>query len=62
MEDGSGLYLVSEGYKDPPGGTENKKIMETRFKELLLDNQHLSMDEQYNVLKSAFLFIILTTY
>ncbi|HXC04135.1 MAG TPA: SpoIIE family protein phosphatase, partial [Bacteroidia bacterium] len=43
---GDTLYLFSDGYADLFGGPSNKKITTRKFKEMLLENQHLNMEEQ----------------
>ena len=40
------LYLFSDGYADQFGGDSGKKMMTKRFKELLLNNRDLSMNDQ----------------
>lgn len=46
FEKGMSLYLLSDGFTDQFGGPDNKKFNNKRFKQLLLDIQSLSMDEQ----------------
>jgi serine phosphatase RsbU (regulator of sigma subunit) len=47
---GTMFYMASDGYEDQFGGTEGKKFMKTRFRELLLDIYHKPMDEQLQIL------------
>jgi serine phosphatase RsbU (regulator of sigma subunit) len=48
------FYLFSDGYKDQFGGTENKKFMAKRFKELLAEIHHLPMTKQHSILNQRF--------
>jgi transcriptional regulator with GAF, ATPase, and Fis domain len=61
LEKGDRIYLFSDGFSDQFGGETpeernvgGKKIKSHRMKSLLLENQHLSMTEQQDVLKSFF--------
>lgn len=45
------LYLSTDGYADQFGGEKGKKFMVKRFQETLLKMQHLTMDEQGQLLK-----------
>jgi ligand-binding sensor domain-containing protein/serine phosphatase RsbU (regulator of sigma subunit) len=47
------LYLMSDGYQDQFGGNKGKKFMSKNLKQLVVDNAHLSMDEQKNVLENT---------
>ncbi|MDO9185569.1 MAG: tetratricopeptide repeat protein [Bacteroidia bacterium] len=40
------LYVFSDGYADQKGGLENKKFFYQPFKDMLIDNHQLSMQEQ----------------
>ncbi len=40
------IYLYSDGYEDQFGGEKDKKFSRRRFRELLMDIQSLSMNEQ----------------
>jgi len=40
------IYIFSDGYADQFGGKDGKKFMRKRFKQMFLDINHLSMDEQ----------------
>ena len=46
LNKGDCFYLFSDGYVDQFGGTEGKKIMTKKFKEILLDIQNKTMLEQ----------------
>ncbi len=46
LNKGDTIYLFTDGYADQFGGLEGKKIMSKQFKSLLIENQHLSMNEQ----------------
>ena len=54
MQSGDTYYIFSDGYADQFGGPDNKKFMKKKFKELLLEINHLSMDEQKDALENAF--------
>ncbi len=49
------LYLVSDGYQDQFGGSQNKKFMTKKLRELLHQNHHLSMAEQVAELDKTFM-------
>jgi len=55
FENGMSLYLLSDGFTDQFGGPDNKKFNNKRFKQLLLDIQSLSMDEQKDAIDKALL-------
>lgn len=44
IQKGDTIYFYSDGLPDQIGGPENKKIMNGRVKELLLENNHHKMD------------------
>lgn len=44
------IYMLSDGYVDQFGGAENTKFLMATFKKLLLDLQHISLNEQKKVL------------
>jgi len=46
IQKGDTIYLFTDGYADQFGGPRGKKLGKTRFKEIVLTMQHLSMDEQ----------------
>ncbi|TAF33509.1 MAG: HAMP domain-containing protein [Cytophagales bacterium] len=47
------FYIFSDGYQDQFGGEKNRKFMIRRFKELILANYHLPMEEQQDVYELA---------
>lgn len=48
------VYLFTDGYADQFGGPEGKKFMYSRFKKLLTEKSHLSMEEQHYILAKTF--------
>ena len=46
IQKGDTIYLFTDGYADQFGGPRGKKLGKTKFKEIVLAMQHLSMDEQ----------------
>ena len=40
------FYLFSDGYPDQIGGEGAKKLMTKRFKQLVMDNRTMPMDQQ----------------
>ena len=50
LQEGDTLYIFSDGFADQFGGPNGKKLKYSVFKQLLLDNQHLSMDQQGELL------------
>ena len=57
MKDSDIVYLFSDGYADQFGGTAiaGKKLKSKNFKKILLDNAHLSMEEQSSKIEQDFL-------
>ena len=53
MKKGDTFYLFSDGFPDQFGGEKGKKFMTKRFKELLLENIHLNMDKQKQILDKS---------
>lgn len=51
---GDVIYLFSDGYADQFGGPDDKKFKSLKFKRMLLDIHHKSMDEQYEIIKRRF--------
>jgi len=47
------IYLFSDGYVDQLGGPERKTFKTKKFKDMLLNNSHLSMNEQKEVLDTT---------
>ncbi len=48
------LYLFTDGYVDQFGGTDSKKFMKKRFKQLLMNNLSLSINNQKDELDNSF--------
>jgi hypothetical protein len=53
IQSGDQFYLFSDGFPDQFGGPKGKKFMYKKFKELVLANSNLSMEEQKQVLDKA---------
>lgn len=53
LQKGDTIYIFSDGYADQFGGPNGKKLKYGVFKQMLLDIQHLSMDEQGEFLTNA---------
>jgi serine phosphatase RsbU (regulator of sigma subunit) len=49
IEKGDTFYLFSDGFMDQFGGTEGRKFMKTRFKQMLIDNQGSDMAIQKEI-------------
>lgn len=49
------IYMFSDGYVDQFGGPLSKRFMKKRFKEILLNNHKLPLEEQREILLSEFL-------
>jgi serine phosphatase RsbU (regulator of sigma subunit) len=47
------IYMLSDGYFDQFGGIEDTKFNSKRFKKLLIDNRHLPMIEQKEVIRQT---------
>lgn len=54
LRDGDTFYIFSDGFIDQFGGTRRKKYKAVNFRKLLLSIQHESMQEQKQIIKSAF--------
>ncbi|MFH1319436.1 MAG: SpoIIE family protein phosphatase [Bacteroidota bacterium] len=54
LQKGDSIYIFTDGYIDQFGGSDNKKFMKRRFKDLLLSIQDKSMDEQKEILNKNF--------
>jgi serine phosphatase RsbU (regulator of sigma subunit) len=48
------FYVFSDGFKDQFGGTENKKFLNKRFREMLQEIQPLPMKEQEKIIGDRF--------
>jgi len=53
IETGDMLYLFSDGYIDQFGGTENRKFLSKRFKQLLTDIAPETIENQKTILKDT---------
>lgn len=51
---GSFLYLLTDGYADQFGGKKGKKFMYKQLEAILLDNHHLSLEKQSEILNTHF--------
>lgn len=54
LVDGDSIYMFSDGFIDQFGGEDGRKYLSKNFKNLLLNMNHLNMDEQYNSLQKEF--------
>ena len=54
VQKGDCLYIFSDGYMDQFGGTNAKKFMSRRFKQLLVDNSDKNMSIQKEILEETF--------
>lgn len=50
---GDSIYIFSDGFVDQFGGTEGKKFMSKRFKDLLLVNSNMTMMEQEKIIRQT---------
>lgn len=48
------VFIYTDGYADQFGGPKGKKLKYNKLKEVLIENSHLPMDEQYNALDKTF--------
>lgn len=48
------VYIYTDGYADQFGGPKGKKFKYNQLKDVLINNAHLPMDEQYIVLDKTF--------
>ncbi len=53
LKKGMSIYLSTDGYLDQFGGSDRKKFGTQRFKDLLLNNLHLNMQKQKELIASA---------
>ncbi len=53
IKNSASIYLFTDGYMDQFGGIEKKKFGTQKLKELLLNNQQLSMKEQKNLIAAT---------
>ena len=49
------IYIFTDGYADQFGGPKGKKFKYNKFKDILIEAAHLTMDDQYNSINKAFL-------
>jgi len=54
LERGDRVFLFSDGITDQIGGPERRKFSSKRFSDVLLSNSHLSLNEQFQAMKSSF--------
>jgi serine phosphatase RsbU (regulator of sigma subunit) len=55
LERGDAIYMFSDGYADQIGGSNTQKLKLKAFKQLLVDNAHIPMVEQKEVLEKFIL-------
>lgn len=55
MIEGDWIYLATDGYFDQLGGSQNKKYMRNRFKQLISEIHNLSGSEQKDLIEKEFL-------
>ena len=53
LQKGDLIYSFTDGYADQFGGPKNKKFLYKKFAQLLIDNHHLPMSEQKQLLSST---------
>ena len=53
VQKGDTLYIFSDGFVDQFGGERQMKFKSKRYKQLLLDNQHLTMPKQKDLLNTT---------
>ena len=53
LQKGDTIYIFSDGYQDQSGGPRNKKFMKKQFRQLFLDIQGKSMQEQKEILDNT---------
>ncbi|MBL7911428.1 MAG: SpoIIE family protein phosphatase [Bacteroidia bacterium] len=54
LESGDVIYALTDGYADQFGGENGKKLKYKYLKQLILDNNHLGLSEQQQVLMNNF--------
>jgi serine phosphatase RsbU (regulator of sigma subunit) len=54
LKKGDILYLYTDGYADQFGGPKGKKFKYKQLQELLMNNSHLPMAEQKNIISNTF--------
>lgn len=53
LETTTRFYMSTDGYADQFGGPKGKKFMVKKMKNIILENQHLPMQQQQEILESA---------
>lgn len=53
IKKGMTIYLFTDGYEDQFGGPDRKKFGTKQFQELLMNNQHLDMQQQKELLQQT---------
>ena len=53
LQKGDTIYIFSDGYQDQFGGPRGKKFMSKRLRQLFLDIQEMSMEEQKEYLNKT---------
>lgn len=53
LQKGDTIYIFSDGYSDQFGGPAGKKFKSSALKQLLINSQHLSMEEQRELLNRS---------
>lgn len=52
-DDKTSIYMLSDGYLDQFGGLDDTKFNAQRFKDMLLENRALPMEQQKEIIKNA---------
>ena len=52
-DDNTSIYMFSDGYLDQFGGEDNEKFNTQRFREMILNNRNLPMEEQKAILSDT---------
>jgi serine phosphatase RsbU (regulator of sigma subunit) len=55
IQKGDVIYSLTDGFPDQFGGEKGKKFMSKKLRQLLLENAHLPMNEQKDLLEKTFL-------
>jgi len=53
LQKGDTIYIFSDGYSDQFGGPAGKKFKSSALKQLLINSQHLSMEDQRELLNTS---------
>ena len=54
LQKGDQVYTLTDGYQDQFGGPKGKKFMIKKMREYVLSISHLTMEEQYQQIETAF--------